>query len=177
MVELSSETIKYYLNLEQSRYQTTKKGNALEDLICYMIGKIPGLYLKARNPFNSSKNQELDLAFWNKRYRSGLDFLPNIVAIECKNWERPVSGQQVSWFVQKLKNRNLHYGILVARNGIAGDYGNTKGAHSVIEDALRDGISIIVITKKEIENITDADEIVKLLEEKVSNLMIYVKVN
>ena len=176
MVKISSAKIMNLLNRRESRFQTTKKGKTLEDLVCYLFEEIPGLNLAARNTFDSSKREELDLVFWNKRYRNGLYFLPSIVAIECKNWERAVCGQQVFWFFGKLKNRNINYGILVARNGIAGDDDNMDEAHSVIRNALKNGITIIVITKKEIEKITDTNEIVKLLEDKMRNLMIHVRV-
>ena len=177
MVELSSEKIKYYLNLEQSRYQTTKKGNALEDLIWYMLGKVPGVSPIDRNQLDSVNSEAIDLAFQNEKSLDGLSFIDEIIIVECKNWSRPISGMQLYWFLRKLRNRNLKYGVFVARNGIAGNNCNTVGARSVLAEALREGRHIIIITKKELEKITNTDQIVKLFREKCHNLVISVKVN
>jgi len=100
-----------------------------------------------------------------------------MILVECKNWSRRISGMQLSWYVQKLKNRSQKYAVLVARNGIAGDDDNSIRAHEVIAQALREEIHIIIITKKDIENITDTDQIVKLIKEKLCNLVISVKVS
>ena len=175
MVKLDSEKIKALLNQQDSVSSTTKKGRILENTFLDIFEKIPGIFLLNRNQLDYDRNQEIDLAFWNEQYRDGLYFLPNIIPIECKNWGRRVDGMHIEWFVNKLKKRGLEYGIVIARNGITGH--DNKGAQSVITGALRERIKIIIITKQEIENITDTEQIIKLLKEKLLNLMIYVKVS
>jgi hypothetical protein len=99
----------------------TIKGKALEDLIYYIFEKVPGIPFIERNQQNVFQTEEIDLAFWNDKTINGLHFLPNIILVECKNWSRAVDTDAVSYFKNKIDERGLDFGVLVAANGITGD--------------------------------------------------------
>ena len=176
MVRYSSKKIKNYLSQLDHGRNMTEKGRALEDLTQYMFENIPGFNIVGKNIYDPVTGQEIDLVFWIKPNGNSIPFPPGIIFVECKNYIEAVDGKESNWFIDKLKKGGGEYGVLVARNGITGNEGNPKGAYSVIKGALRDRIKIIVITTKEIENITDTDQFVELLDRKLRNLMVPVKV-
>jgi hypothetical protein len=150
----------------------TGKGRALEDLICYVFQKVPGITVTRRNTMNAFETEEIDVAFWNERNRTGFYFLPHLIVVECKNWSHPIGSEEVSYFSQKLQNRGLDYGILVAVNGVTGSDEDLTRAHYEIAMALSRGIRIIVITREEIASLSDTVALVKLLKEKLCDLAI-----
>jgi len=68
------------------RSEHSGAGRALEDLICYVTGLIPGVAITHRNELNAFDTEEIDVAIWNDGAADGLFFLPNIILVECKNW-------------------------------------------------------------------------------------------
>ena len=129
----------------------TEKGKALEDLISYLFGKIPGFSLTTRNENNIFHTEEIDVAFWNDKHRQGAYFLPYTILVECKNWSHSVGSTEVGWFDTILRNRGLTFGILIAANGITGNAYDRTAAHSIIAAALREQRQIIIITRQELE--------------------------
>ena len=149
------------------------KGRALEDLVCYLFGLIPGITTSKRNEPNTFQSEEIDVAFWNMKHSKGLYFLPDVIIVECKNWSKPVGSQEVNWFDTKLRNRRAFpYGILIAANGITGDAADRTNAHDVISGALREGRQIIVITRQELESLRNTSELVELIKEKLCQLAV-----
>ena len=63
-------------------------------------------------------------------------------------------------------------GILVAAAGITGDPTTLTAAHSVLARALAQGREILVITRAEIEKLSDTDELVRLLKQKRAQLAV-----
>jgi MinD-like ATPase involved in chromosome partitioning or flagellar assembly len=63
-------------------------------------------------------------------------------------------------------------GILVAANGITGDPIERSRAYSVLERALSDHQEILVVTRDEIESLTDTTELVYLLKQKRAQLAV-----
>lgn len=151
---------------------TTTKGRALEDLACYLFDRIPGISITQRNSLNSYLTEEIDIAFWNERKRNGLYFLPHILLIECKNWSKAVSSIEVNWFASKLENRGLDFGILVACNGITGNSEELTRAHHIISTHLSKQRRIIIITRKEIEQLSQTEEMITLVKKKLCELAV-----
>ncbi|OFZ61347.1 MAG: hypothetical protein A3D92_11525 [Bacteroidetes bacterium RIFCSPHIGHO2_02_FULL_44_7] len=172
MAKVSCQRILHFLNLCENAQTTTERGRALEELICYVFPKIPGISIKRRNKLNVFKTEEIDVAFWNDKVPRGLSFLPNIILVECKNWLKPVSSMEVNWFDTKLKNRGLTFGILIAANGITGSPHEQTSAHNIIANALREQRQIVVLTRQEIEIITDTVQIIELFKEKLCELAV-----
>lgn len=151
---------------------TTNQGRALEDLICYIFEKIPGIELAKRNVLNSFHTEEVDIALWNNQHRNGLYFLPNIILIECKNWSNPVGSQEVAYFSQRLQNRGRDFGVFVAANGITGIPDDLNRAHYEIAMALARGLHIVVLTRSEIESLTDTTQLVNMMKAKLCELAV-----
>jgi hypothetical protein len=172
MPEISHEVLRKYFEAGDRARTTIEKGRALEDLVCYLLEQVPGISTGKRNALNTFESEEIDVAFWNRRDVDGFYFLPNIILVECKNWSQPVGSEEVSWFDSKLKRRGQPFGILVAANGITGNSQRIEAAHEIIRVALSEGRQIIVITRAEIENLRFTEELVKLIQEKLCELVV-----
>lgn len=152
---------------------TTKaKGDALEELICYVFGTVPGISVTRRNQRNAFDTEEIDVAFFNEQIPTGLPFLPWIILVECKNWQSPVGSEHVSWFDTKIRNRGVEFGILIAANGITGDPALLTDAHLTIARALQERRRMIVITQDELVRLTDSSQLVHIIKEKLCELAV-----
>jgi len=151
---------------------TTACGRALENLIAYLFELIPGISVTARNELNAFSAEEIDVAFWNDGDHAGLRMFDHLILVECKNWSEPAGYQELAVFHDKLQSRGRPLGILVAAAGITGDAAGLTAAHSVLARALAQGREILVITRREIEQLTDTDELVRLLKRKRAQLAV-----
>lgn len=172
MSRFSTGRIQTLLNLGLGALTRTEQGRALEDLTCYLFGKLPGIEIAKRNVLNVFHTEEVDVAFWNARLQNSLYFLPNIILVECKNWSSSVGSQEVAYFAQRLQNRGRDYGILVAANGISGSAEEMDGAHYEIAMALSRGLHILVISRAEIEALQSTEQLIRLLKEKLCELAV-----
>ncbi|MDQ3705511.1 MAG: restriction endonuclease [Chloroflexota bacterium] len=172
MTPISQARIRAYF--EQADQATTSrgKGRPLEDLIDYVFSTIPGIGRPQRNEFNVFETEEIDLAFWNDKHVQGLPFLDYIIAVECKNWSAPVSSIEVSWFITKLRNMGLTFGIMIAANGVTGNAREQTEAHSLIYNARAQQLRLIVITRQELEQLQDTTDLVNLIKVKLTKLTI-----
>jgi hypothetical protein len=148
------------------------KGRAFEDLACYLFSTIPGVPITMRNQMNAFNNEEIDVALWNEKSRFGLNFLPNVILVECKNWSRPVSSIEVSWFCQKLASRGQKFGILIANNGITGNPNELTASHNTLAHHLSQERTVIVITRTEINALRNTNDMIKLIKEKICRLVV-----
>lgn len=148
------------------------KGRALENLICYMFEKVPGIKVSRRNVMNTFETEEIDIAFWNDKKIKGFVFLPYLILVECKNWSNPVGTMEVSYFIHKLQNRGIDHGVLIAANGITGSSDEISRAHYEIAMALSKGLRIVIITREEINQLSTTENLVQLFKEKLCELTV-----
>ena len=172
MPSIVQSEVRAYLSTGSSAASSTERGNALEDLICYVFGQVPGISVTRRNQKNVFQTEEIDVAFWNDGFPEGFFFLPNIVLVECKNWSQKVGSAQLSWFDAKLRSRGLSFGVLIASQGITGNPGELTAAHSIVAGALREGRRLVVITSEELTRLQDSSQLIYLVKEKLCDLAV-----
>jgi len=168
MARISQDKITNWLQLCDNGATNVVRGQALEDLICYLFGKIPGFKVSARDHLDYAISQEIDIAIWNDR----LIFLPSVILIECKNWSSPMSSSEVRDFESKLRDRGLDFGIIVALRGITGNPTERTSAHNVIAGALRDRRKMIVFTRDDIVHTISSSYIVETIKTKLTELAV-----
>ncbi|TIR25965.1 MAG: restriction endonuclease [Mesorhizobium sp.] len=168
MVAINQNMIQGFVDAGVNGATTADKGKALEDLICYLFDLVPGIAITHRNEKNEFATEEIDVALFNE----GLPFLPNIILVEAKNWSNRVGSVEVAWFLTKLANRGLDFGILVTTLGITGDAGDLTAAHQTVAMALPQRRKLIVLTIDEISALADTDELVKLIKTKLCDLAV-----
>ncbi|MEJ2169796.1 MAG: hypothetical protein P8X90_30185 [Desulfobacterales bacterium] len=86
MARISQVAVKDYLQRADNAPTEIAKGREFEDLICYLFEKLPGISVTERDVDNSFNSEEIDIVFWNEKRRNVLDFLPNIIFVECKKY-------------------------------------------------------------------------------------------
>jgi hypothetical protein len=151
---------------------TADRGRALEDVIVYVFGAVPGVVVSMRNALNAFRSEEIDVAFWNDGDPAGLRFFDHLLLVESKNWSVPVSSHELAVFDHKLMSRGRPMGIFVAAAGITGDPIGRTAAHAVLAQALGQKRELIVVTRREVEALTDTDQLVLLLKQKRAQLVV-----
>jgi hypothetical protein len=169
---IDQTTMQGFVNPGMNAATTAEQGRALEEMICYIFGLVPGVSITRRNALNAFETEEIDVAFWNEAHGDGLFFLPNIILVECKNWSHRVRSIEVNWFDTKLRNRGLDFGILVSPRGITGNAQDLTAAHSIVAAALRDRRRFVVVTTDQLLGLADTDALARLLKEKLCDLAV-----
>ncbi len=172
MAAISGPRLKSYIQQGKDSQTAPDRGRALEDMICYVFGKVPGISITHRDELNVFHSEEIDVACWNERHPKGLPSLPDIILIECKNVSRAVGSIDVSWFDTKLENRGLSFGILVSPYGVTGSSTDGMSAYHVLANSQRDGRRIIVITLDELLALTSSEDLVLLVKKKLCLLAV-----
>jgi hypothetical protein len=147
------------------------RGRAFEDYLSVLFGAVPGIEIVERNTLNAFRTEELDIALWNNGHVRGLRFLPNLLLVECKNWNSPVGSAELNYFASRLRQRGCDYGFLIAARGITGDPQGLTAAHFQLATALADGIRIVVLTRGELEAIPSTADLCTLVKRKLCQLI------
>lgn len=172
MAPIVAATVQAYVDAGRNGATTAEQGRALEDLICYVLGQVPGISITHRNELNAFETEEIDVAIWNDGAADGFTFLPNIVLVECKNWSNRVGSAELNWFDAKLRSRGLTFGILVTTRGITGNAGDMTAAHAIVAGALRERRHLVVITTDEILATGNTEDLVRLIKLKLCDLAV-----
>lgn len=170
MALISQQRIAAFLQRGDTATTNTEKGRALEDLICYLFPKVPGVSVWRRNELDAFGNEEFDVLFWNKGKANGLYFFPATFLAECKNSANPVGSRDIVNFISTLKSRGCDHGILVAAYGITGTSSPPTHSYNQIAVALRERIKILPITRENIISLRTSDDLVELLKLRLCGL-------
>lgn len=168
MAAIDQTHVQSLINLGMSATTTAGQGKALEDLICYMFDLVPGITITHRNKKNVFATEEIDVALFNEEIVG----LPNIILVEAKNWSNKVGSAEVAWFLTKLRNRGLDFGILVTTLGITGNAQDLTAAHSIVAMELAQKRRLIVLTTAELLAVTDTDGLLLLIKTSLCDLTV-----
>lgn len=172
MAAIDQTIVQGFINAGNTATTTTAKGKALEDLICYVFELVPGIHATLRNQMNVFLTEEIDVAFYNNAVSDGFSALPDVILVECKNWSVRLASGDVSWFDHKVQSRGMPLGIIITTIGITGDQTELSRAHKIVSDALQKGRRLIVITVAELQALIDTDELVKLVKQKILEVVV-----
>jgi hypothetical protein len=170
MTAYSRELVDKFVAVGLDKQRTTKdRGDALESLLCYLLGELPGIFVRrnARDPFRS---MEIDITAANAQEARWMKVLPSVFLVECKNWDAKVCSKMVSEFAAKLRYRRIEAGILVATNGITGDPVELTSAYQRVALEQADGRRILVVTLDQLRCIKCTENFAELLRGAVLEL-------
>lgn len=165
-------TVQGYVNAGAAATTTSAKGKALEDLICYVFELVPGISGTVRNQTNVFLTEEIDVAFFNAPHADGLVGLPLVILLEAKNWSTKVGSAEVAWFDTKVRSRGSSLGVIVTTRGITGKKADLTRAHKIVSDALKEQRWLIVIKVAELQSLSHTDGLVKLMKQKILQLVV-----
>lgn len=173
MARYSNIKIRKLLDESDSAPTADEKGDILEQLVKYLFDKIPGVRFYKKNVLDGVRAHELDVVFKNDNRVSDLHFLDFVIITECKNTANRLGSMGTRWFIDKLRDCGVSSGILISLSGITGVADGVSNAHSeVINAVIRDKISVLLLTREEIEPLANTDELVELLYDKILSLTI-----
>jgi len=176
MPSISSRRVARLFAEADATATTTKRGRLLEQLAAYLFARCPGVRHYRNNAINAAGSSEVDVCFWNSRFEGSIDFLPQILLVECKNTNKRLGSASVRVFLSKLQDMRLDYGILIAAKGVTGKQKTLRAAHDVIRTAFQThSIRLIVLTRSELESLNDTDGLVRLLQDKILLLTMQAK--
>lgn len=173
MARYSNANIRKLLHESDNAPTSDEKGEILEDLVKYLFDKVPGVSFHKKNVLDGVRAHELDVVFKNDKRVSDLYFLDFVIITECKNTGHRLGSMGVRWFIDKLRDCGVSTGILISLSGITGVADGVSNAHSeVIYAVVRDKVSVLILSREEIEILTTTDELVNLLQDKILSLTI-----
>jgi hypothetical protein len=158
---ISAGSIKVHMAAIANAANTYEQGRAHEDLAVHLFESVPGCRVE-RNIMNEFQTEEVDVAVGNDGLPTGLPGLANVILVECKDWSHPVNSQAVGYFINKLANRSVELGILIATNGIAGQE-DRRNAVALGIGAIARGIKLLVITNGDIMALSSSADFVELV--------------
>lgn len=158
---ITAASIKEHLDAIGSAANTHEQARAHEGLAVHLFESVPGCRVE-RNTMNDFQTEEIDVAVGNLGLPTGLPGLANVILVECKDWSRPVDSQAVGYFINKLANRSVELGVLIATNGVAGQ-DERRNAVALGIGAMARGIKLVVITNDDILSLTSTDDFVEVL--------------
>jgi hypothetical protein len=88
---------------------TTERGRLLESLVAYLFSKCSGVRHFENNALNAAGSSEVDVCFWNSREPGSIDFLPQILIVECKNTAERVGSAAVTR--RASSNQRMNFAI------------------------------------------------------------------
>jgi hypothetical protein len=171
MGEYSQETIhSLTAQCRDQSLNTTTRGRAFERLFCYLLQGVPGLVVETAT-VNFFQSDEVDISVANMGTVSGLACFPTLFLVEAKNWAEPVGSSSIGAFVDKLRDRHVDLGILVAANGVTGDPTYLRAAHHKAASAQTSGFRVILITFDDILRLRTSEEFTDLLVRRLLGLI------
>lgn len=144
----------------------------MEELLCNLFKKIPGLSITKRNEDRKFEGRDIEIIFWNEQKLDGFYFLPNIIPIGAHRSLEKLEREHIRWFINRLKERGLSFGVLIAMNGLAEDEEERSFVRQQISSALSDERQIVILGGKDFEKINSAEQLVTLVKEKLCELAV-----
>lgn len=148
-----------------------EKGNRLEMLIKTIFSDVEGLQFEVSNVLNFYQTEEIDLLFWNDRERRGLHFLDCPLIVECKNSKDALSGRDLRYFADTLRDKGRSSGVLVAISGVAGNKKFARAGFYHMTVALTQGVNILLVTREDLLSLTSGADLVMLLRRRLLSLV------
>jgi hypothetical protein len=145
---LRSKLVENWQSIFEEEITNYEKGRRLENLVANIFSGIGGIDVISMNL--ATETQELDIVLKNKINSPFFISLSSpFIFIECKNWNTKVGTKEARIFESKLRQstNRANIGIFVAVNGV------TKGFQAHINTLKRDGVNIVLITNKDIDNL------------------------
>ncbi|GAA2734006.1 restriction endonuclease [Actinocorallia aurantiaca] len=142
---------------------TTGQGMRLQNLAHFVLESVPGVTIVAQNTMDAQHSGEIDLWLQHEA-KAKLPFIDPLVPVECKNEVRTTSAAQIREFAAKIRYSGGSDGLIITRSGLSGQA--LTGAHHALQAALHDRIRILVVTCQDLEMMTRAAEIPRLLQDR-----------
>jgi len=167
LFQIDREKLKELLDAIETARSNKEKKKSLEDLAEYLFSSIYGVRVIGRNVRTETSEIDLVLEFdhWIYGIHPFFKEVGSHFMVECKNWKKPVGAQKIRNFSRDIKKRKVTFGCLISKEGI------TRDAYKEIRDVfIGEGQIIIILSKKDIENVIKGKNLIEILKEKYRNI-------
>jgi Restriction endonuclease len=149
-----------------------QKGSALEAVVQSTFCEIDGVRCLKVRAVDLDGASEIDLLLHNRRTVGALDFLPELLLVECKNWTAPVNTATLRSFTSKLAESRLEVGILVASSGVTGDPDEQTACYAHLRRQFdQNRLKVIILTRDELQALTSTEAFCELLMDKYASFI------
>jgi hypothetical protein len=146
----TTERFGFLLDILENANSNISKKNTLESLAEYFLNGVKGFKVLDRDYRGPS--EEIDLLVANESNDPVLRDIGNPIAVECRHRKKPASSRDIRDFRGKLGDIGLKAGILITLKGVTG---HQFDGVSVIRDARKTGVSIIVVAIEDLKRICE----------------------
>lgn len=170
LFNIDRDKLKDFLNSVENAKTNDEKKKSLENLSEYLFSSIYGIKVIEKN--KRTETSEIDLILELDHPIFGLHpFFREMgchIMLECKNWSNPVGASIIRNFSRDMKKRKVYWGCLISKREIS------KDAKKEIKDLFIDEkISIIHLSKKDIEDIIKGENLIELLKKKYRKIKFF----
>ncbi|MCK4567247.1 MAG: restriction endonuclease, partial [Candidatus Thorarchaeota archaeon] len=156
---------KILTKIKQSNLSPPKRGLMFEQMSRDLLEAVEGFEVISLR----TKTGQLDGVVTNHRTDHPFFLeLGHYFLMEAKNWKKPVSSSAIRSFLDKMREHNCHFGIIISTSGVSGPDGeNAKGR---IQSAFHEGYSILVLDESDLKDIISCQNILQILRKKYEDL-------
>lgn len=147
-------------------------GKTLQDLATYLLACMPGC-----RTITEADTPSTDLDVVCSIDGTDMDFrseLGRYFVAECKDWSAPVDFTTTAKFCRVLDSIKARFGILFSREGITGlktkTYEHIAAAREILKVYQDRGIVIVVISRKDLDDIANGHDFINMLREKYTEV-------
>ena len=160
------ELLDYLLTATNAQEKGKLLERFLEEILCTIKG------LKILKVSARLRAEEIDIIAQNTVSEGFWRTLGSPIIVECKNWTKKVGSKEISILSDKMKSisPDVKLGILVAPNGVTGDY-QSDGVLK-IREKRQQGLYIIVLIKEDLEEIASGTHTSMVIEKKYDKLFL-----
>ncbi len=167
--EIDRDNLEVLLMKVEKAETSNEKKVTLENLGSYLFGCVVRWKVVARDRLTGTS--ELDLVIENSNTRHlFLREMGSDIPVECKNWEEPVGCSEIRDFGRDIEKRRFTYGILISKSGITGTKEERTYACNEVWDLYRDGVSVLMLNREDIQRVIDGISLVSILREKAREI-------
>lgn len=120
---------------------------------------------------NFTKSDEINIAVAHNPALTRLGCFPSLFLVEVKNWKAPVDSPSIAVSINKLRDRRVELGILVAASGVTGDLVACPAAYQKASSAQASGIRLVLVTFEDILRLKAPDQFTTLLVKRMLDLV------
>ncbi|MFW9865715.1 MAG: hypothetical protein ACFFEN_06400 [Candidatus Thorarchaeota archaeon] len=159
---------RFIKSFESKDTENKEKKEALENLAYCIFDLLPEFRILGLDVITEAEEIDLILTI-NSPLFDIFEILGSIFIIECRNLKEKVDAKQIRDFGEKIIGKNLKGGLIISREGITGQE-KLQGARLAIRDFANKGITILVLDKKDLSEISKGKHPIDIIKKAYTKL-------
>lgn len=168
--EIDTTRLRAMLDAADAAQKPAERKKTLEDLGVALCEGVRGWKVVGRD--RRTATSELDLIVENSNTTHPfLREMGSDIPVECKNWRDPVGAAEIRDFGNDIRKRRFSFGVLISQSGVTGESKKRSDAVGECWNLFsKDGVSVLVLSKPDVERVVAGASLVAILREKAREL-------